>query len=208
MNSPLSQSKDHGSLALPWFTALLASLTIACFAVFGPTPEALLWDRQAIETGQVWRLVTGQFVHTDIEHLAWNMGAYGLLGGALESAFRIGVRRQLLLLVFAAATVDAVVHWQRPDLDFYAGLSGVLNAYFVALLLCLWRRYRHPATALAAVGLVIKIGLEMGAGSSLLGVGLWSAVPEAHAAGAVAGLLFGLPYLRRRRPVQAHAAGG
>jgi rhomboid family GlyGly-CTERM serine protease len=184
-----AQNNNHGSIALPWFTLSLAAVLTGLFALFGPMPDELLWYR--IDSGQqdYWRYLTGHFVHTDSEHLAWNVGALLVIGGTLEALCGLNAFRQTTLIVFSTLTISAGIHWFQPELDWYAGFSGILNAYFILFLWSTWRQYRHMATIITAVGLVIKIVIETMVGSSLIGAGTFAVVPVAHAVGTTTGVL-------------------
>ena len=94
------------------------------------------------------------------------------------------------LLVAAALAVDAWLWWLQPDLRIYCGLSGVLNALYAALVALLWLETRHPLFPLALLGDLAKITVEAANGGALLPTTAWSAVPGAHLAGIVAGLIF------------------
>ena len=198
MLDPSVQSKNQGSLSLPWFTFGLSGLLIGLFLLGESAFQLLVWDRQAMLGADLWRLVTGHLVHTDLAHLTWNIGAYLILGGVLESLYRVSARQQILLFLLAAATVNAAVWGLRPDLALYAGLSGVLNGYFILLFVYLWRIHHQKVTLLAGAGLLAKNGYEVLAGASVLNTSAWASVPEAHIAGALAGLAFCLTALWQR----------
>lgn len=185
---------------------LLAPVFLAA-AVGEPAAAALELHRAAVlRDGEVWRLATGHFVHAGAGHLAWDAAAFALLAGVLE---RWGARRLLWTLALAGALVSAAVLGLRPDLAVYRGLSGLDAALFVAVIVTAWRRGHlggGVAAALAA-GFAIKLGWEFAAAGGAVFAPLpegWSAVPEAHAAGALAGLLAsllnGLGGRRRRSP--------
>ena len=71
---------SHGGLLLPWRTLLLTTLALAGYLFLGAAPEAWVFDRTAIGQGEVWRLVTGHWVHSDFEHALWDIGAWGCSG--------------------------------------------------------------------------------------------------------------------------------
>ncbi|WP_282606363.1 rhombosortase [Pelagibius sp. Alg239-R121] len=182
--------KSHDSLALPWFSLVLAALAAGCFVVFGPAPDLLVWDRAGIDEGEFWRGVTGHFAHSDVEHLVWNLAALSGLAGLLECKYGFSAAKQFSLLAVSAIAISAVVYCFRPNLVRYVGLSGILNGYFILLLWHVWQEYRHPTTPLVALGVIGKVVFEAFAERSLFGVGDWPPVPEAHAAGVVTGILF------------------
>lgn len=195
MTPAAESTRDQGGLrqpwsTLPWFTLLLAGAAVLIYLVAGPAPAGLLFDRAALANGEVWRLLTGHLVHSDPAHLAWNLAALVPLGALLE--LRAGCRgwRYPGLLAIGAFVVDAWLWWLEPDLALYCGLSGLLNSFFAALAISLWRETRHPAFLLALAGGLAKIAVEAANGAALLPTTTWSSVPGAHVAGMAAGLIF------------------
>ena len=83
----LKKMQCHGSLTLPWHTLWMVGSVFLLFVFGGSAPEALVFDRQAILQGELWRLVTSHWVHSDVEHLTWNLVAFGLLGYMLEPCY-------------------------------------------------------------------------------------------------------------------------
>ena len=181
-------NSSRGAMSVPWLTFCLGLGAAALFALFGPAPEAWLYDRAAIEGGELWRLVTGHLVHSDRVHLAWNLGALLLLGGLAE--MRLGARALIGPLVLGVLAIDAWLWWAEPELLRYCGLSGLLNGLFVALALGLWRQSGSRLFLLLAAGDLAKIALEVHLGGALLPTtgALWGPVPGAHLAGFAAGL--------------------
>ena len=189
-------TRDQGGLQPPWFTLLLAGAAVLIYAIAGPAPAELVFDRAALARGEVWRLLTAHLVHSDRAHLAWNLAALVPLGALLE--LRAGVRgwRFPGVLALGFAAVDAWLWWLEPDLALYCGLSGILNSLFAALAVTLWRETRHPAFLLALAGNLVKIAVEAANGAALLPTTIWASVPGAHLAGLAAGLAFALSLTR------------
>jgi rhomboid family GlyGly-CTERM serine protease len=190
MRSGQAPHGSQGSGRLPWLTLLLSGLVVALYLLLGPAPPGLVFDHARVAQGEVWRLLSAHLVHSDAAHLAWNLAAFVILGVLLE--WRAGCRGWafLGLLVAAALAVDAWLWWLQPDLRIYCGLSGVLNALYAALAALLWLETRHPLFPLALLGDLAKIAVEAANGGALLPTTTWSAVPGAHLAGIVAGLIF------------------
>ncbi len=186
----------------PWITSLLVLLAVCVYIVQGPAADAFIFDRERISDGELWRLVTAHWVHSDLEHLLWNGVALLILGFVFE--LYLGWRTIPILLAGTLA-VDVWLWWGVPSLQLYCGLSGILNALLVAGLFLRWRT--DPHWVLLAIGLTAaaKLGLELILGAAVLTSTSWPALPSAHAAGFVMGLIIGWASIIRR-PNVAEAA--
>ena len=79
--------------------------------------------------------------------------------------------------------------WGEPALDYYCGLSGILNGLLITGLLYLWRDLQHPLILLTAAGAALKIIVEINVGQALFTQTAWPSVPTVHAAGFLSGLI-------------------
>ena len=177
----------HGSLRLPWHTFILLLLAFAVYVLGSPAPEGLVFDRQAIMHGELWRLLTSHWVHADMEHLAWNLLAFGILGWMIEIS--LGPVRLYRALIAGMCLVTAWVWWLIPGLDFYCGLSGILNTLLFVILIDGWRRSRQLIFPLVAIGAIAKIAFELVHSSAIFTHTSWPSIPEAHLAGALAAVI-------------------
>jgi rhomboid family GlyGly-CTERM serine protease len=184
----LKPDGPHGDLFLPWWTLILTTLALAGYLILGGAPEAWVFDRAAIDQGQLWRMVTSHWVHSDLEHALWDIGALALLGTLFERRLRW---RLPLALIVATLGVDAWL-WGSSELLYYCGLSGITNSLLAIGLVQLWRDSRHPSVWLTGLGAVAKILLEISSGGALLTETAWPSVPEVHAVGFMCGLALGV----------------
>lgn len=196
----IRQLRHGGSSTLPWRSLLLVALAIGAWAVYGPAPEAWVYDRLAVGQGEWWRLLTAHWVHSDGSHLLWDVSALLLFGMLFEA--RLGWRLPLALLA-GTFGVDAWLWRGVSDLGHYCGLSGVLNTVLVLGLLELWREQRHPLLPIILAGAALKIVLEMQLDEALLTRTAWPSVPAAHAAGYVTGWLLDLAVAGSRKAFSA-----
>lgn len=178
-------TRSHGGRGPLWLTGMLVAVTILLWAALGPAPGGLVFDRIAIANGEAWRLITGHLVHSDVWHALWNISALAILGFLMEPR---GQLRMLAATGIGALSVSAGLWWYAPELDRYCGLSGILNTLFVVALGDLWRAYRHPAIAGAAVVLMGKLLAEALTQQSLVITTAWPTVPVSHLAGCAGGL--------------------
>lgn len=178
-------TRSHGGRRSPWLTGLLVAVIAFLWAVLGPAPGSLVFDRTAIANGEMWRLVTGHLVHSDAQHALWNVSALAILGFLMEPR---GQLRMMAAAGIGVLSVSAGLWWYAPEINRYCGLSGILNTLFVVALSDLWRAYRHPAIAGAAVVLMGKLLAETLTQQSLVITTAWPTVPLSHLAGCAGGL--------------------
>jgi rhomboid family GlyGly-CTERM serine protease len=155
--------------------------------------EHLIYDRSAIFSGEIWRLVTGHGVHYSASHLAFNLTALAIIGAIVELQER---NRLFLVCAVSALIIGVALLVFRPDLDYFAGASGVVTAVatFCAVRGLATTGPWRTMCLVALLLLVGKITLEFfWHGSSLVGVsGDFVVVPLSHAIGAASGLLMAL----------------
>jgi rhomboid family GlyGly-CTERM serine protease len=180
----------------PWLTPLLALAAVATM------PErfasVLQYDRSAVLSGQLWRLLTCQWTHWGTQHLAWDAVVFLVLGVLCEVRFR---RSFFLTVLATAVAAPAAVHTFCDGLSFFRGLSGIDCALFGligtdALRRAIARRSRRLATAVA-MGIALfatKTAIEAWTGRTLFvdsTTGQFVVVPVAHLAGFVIGAAVG-----------------
>lgn len=200
-------------LPTPLATLLVCGAAGAVFAL--PHLQALLiYDRAAIDEGEIWRLITGNLVHFSPSHFLFDVVALFVAGVRMEMR---GSRHVATLYPVSAAMVGATVYVGSPELSMFGGLSGIVMAAFTYL--CLdglretgaWRRLCWVALIL----LVMKISIEMTLGSSLVSFTeaespSFVPVPSAHIAGAATALILfastNLAGFHKRRSCRAAAA--
>jgi len=153
---------------------------------------AAQFDRAAIQSGQLWRVSTGHFVHWSVDHLVWDLAAFFVLAAYCESRSR---GRLITAIWISSLAIAAGLWWLRPDLQYYRGLSGLDSALFVlaaATYGSAARRGGDRPASLAAVGAVVaflgKVGYESLTGATLFvdsAAAGFEPLPLAHLLGAV-----------------------
>lgn len=176
---------QRSALCRPLFTVALLILLVVLHA-FTPGPESLAFNASRIQAGEVWRLLTGHFVHADTHHLAWNGLALAVLGFLIERHSRPLLFGALLAGVLF---VDLLLLSPFSMLAQYCGLSGVLNTLLVVALYLEWRRGGGFPVLLVAVASVAKLTWELSQGAALLTQISWPPYPAAHAAGMLGGFV-------------------
>ncbi len=167
--------------------ALFYIIVVTVTLQFLAPVEFAKYDRVLVLEGEVWRLVTGVWVHLTWAHLFMNF-----LGLALVLAlFRKCVRPlAVLAMVTAIGTLSHLLLLAYTGLSWGVGLSGALHGLFLHYTLShVWPQARRFALILLT-GLSLKLLLEAALGNSTsawLG-GQQVALPL-HWAGSAAGLL-------------------
>lgn len=149
---------------------------------------------------ELWRLVTGHIVHTDFNHLAWNVAALLILGTIIE------LRSRCLASISCIVALVSVSTWFSVQSMFaeYAGMSGVLNTTFVVALYILGGgQLLHKSNS--GLWLIFFLYLSKNIFEGINGDALftntaWQPTPGAHIAGMLGGisLCLLLEILKRR----------
>jgi rhomboid family GlyGly-CTERM serine protease len=182
-----------------WVIVALLAACLLLAAGGDPVRELGRWQRDAFDTGEYWRLVSGHLVHLGFGHLWPNVVALAIIGLLFEDVFRnvdwarIGAA--------AAAAIDLGLYMLDPEVSWYVGLSGVLHGYVAAGALALIMRGEKLGVVLAA-GVAAKLIFEQVVGPvpfTAASVG-GPVVVAAHLYGVVGALLAeGASELVRRR---------
>lgn len=186
-----------GSLSV----VLLSLLSYFCTPVW----NAFVFRRDAILSGDVWRLITGHFAHFSLEHLAYNITAFAVLGIIIERHYRTNLA---VLLLALTTIISATLLMATPDLAVYGGLSGV-NFGLVTFLatLGLYESGAWRVICIASLVLVgAKLGIEITTGRSILpylAPQPFVLVPASHLAGSITGIACGLGAMRYKISMQS-----
>ncbi len=189
----------------PYVTYILIGICVVVYLIqlgtqsLSGTDIPAAWgvkNNQLIMQGQLWRLITPIFLHSDqtILHIAFNMYALFFIGTDVELFF--GRRRYLGLFILSgfAGNVISFMFSQYPSLGSSTSIFGLLGAEGVLLyqnreiLGSIARRRLSQVIIVAAANLII--GLTPG-----IGIDNWG-----HIGGLIGGTLFawfGGPLLKR-----------
>ena len=184
-------SKDHktADLRLCWVAAGVVAAVAVLLQLGGkPVQEALAYERDAVASGQLWRLVTGHFVHLGWSHLLLNLLGLALVCWLVGHAFNW--LRWLYIGLVILATMGAGFWFLYPVLDWYVGLSGLEHGLIAAGLLAGIVNRDREAMILACF-VVAKLGWEQAVGplpgsESTAG---GAVIVDAHLYGAIGGVL-------------------
>lgn len=174
-----------------WPDALLLTALFLLLALLPSISSWLEYRRGLIAGGEVWRLFTGHFVHLNFSHALMNAVGTLLLSRLFVSELS---RQQWWSLILAAPLfISMGLWWRQPDLQGYAGFSGVLHGllYFGVI------RLLVASPVVAGCILVLLVERQVWEQTSaynpdyLRTVIAGRVMPDAHLFGAVMGVVFG-----------------
>ncbi len=177
------------SLPLPVWTLGICALACLVFAVPQLQP-ALVYNREAVGNGELWRLLSGNLVHFSSEHLLKDVLALVVAGAMIEMR---GTRHFGLLCTISATLIGVVLYGAQPGVLVYGGLSGVAIAAvaYAALQGAGERGSYGRICQIVLIGLVAKIVIELAFGAQPSAD--FVLVPLVHVVGALtAGAMFAL----------------
>jgi len=191
--STLPTSQKHSLIV--FIIALLSILVFAGEYFFGGSiTQALVYQRELITQGEVWRLFSGHLLHTNGFHLLLNLAALIMLW-VLHGCF-YSIKNYSVLFLFCSISTSLGLFFGNPSLIEYVGLSGVLHGIFVfgAIMDIL---SKDKTGYLLFIGVWLKITHEQiyGASSDVSDLIEANVAIDAHLWGAVGGLLFSIIYL-------------
>ncbi len=149
--------------------------------------------RTAIDTGDYWRLLSSQFVHTNWNHVFLNLVGFWLFIALCHSVIHLAWL--MLNIILIALGIGFLLYWQESYLQWYAGFSGVVYGLFImgGLHLILARDY---LTGIGLIALIlVKLGLDAFQGGNPLSEKLIEApvIEAAHYYGIALAALLNLP---------------
>ena len=175
--------------------AIVVALLVLLHLAGSELPQTLRYERAAVLDGEWWRLLTGHLVHGGRGHLGWNIVGVLLVWWLFGREYTN--LQWLLVLLASTAAVDIGFLWLKPGLEWYVGFSGALHGCMAAGLAARLARDADWLTLSVAALFAAKLAWEYFAGPLPLTGGTISlpVIHEAHAYGAIGGLLCALAIL-------------
>lgn len=149
-------------MRLPWLSIGIAAACIVSLVV-PPLGAFLIYDRNAVASGELWRLMTAHLVHYTDSHLVANLIV--LLPAMVF--VEIDSRSDLLrVLIVSAIAIGMTVFVLEPNLSRYAGASGIALALvtYVALRGMAGNRRWRAVCAVILMLVGLKLFAETGFG--------------------------------------------
>ena len=145
----------------------------------------LFFSAAWIQRGEIWRIVSGHFIHADLKHLLWNCLGLAVLGAVLEYRSRIAL---FSALGAGIISVSGLLLTPYAQLEYYCGLSGVLNTLLLVALWLEWRLTRSRLIILIGCACLAKVLIEVSQGVSIITRISWPPYAWSHVAGLIGGL--------------------
>ncbi len=199
-----------------WGKWLLCAGIAVCALILTYWPQGLArfrYDRSALMSGEIWRVASAHLVHLNTAHLFLNVLGLFLICELLWDD--LPLKHGLGLLLFSAIGVSGLLWLLRPELVWYAGLSGVLHGLWAGCALAAWRmrsgipnKWLTMPRIVGSVGFVLllaKLMVEWRYGASMRAAQAIGApvIAPAHLYGALSGigyiLLWGFASASRRK---------
>lgn len=147
-----------------------------------------IYNKAAIEHGELWRLLSGHLLHTNVIHLLLNISAIALLWLLHDKHYKKHI--YITLFIWCALFTSAGIYY-LSSLDYYVGLSGVLHGVFVWGA-CKDIESKDKSGYLLFLGVWLKVAHEQyyGASADIAKLIEANVAIDAHLYGALGGLLF------------------
>ena len=179
--------QSHGAPRVPWLTIGLSIGMILLFQLKDQFFQTLYFSQEATMKGEVWRILTGHFIHCSLEHLFWDLLAFLILGSVLEYHCRKDFYYSLAL---SCLGVSGWLLCASNHVPSYCGLSGALNGMLVVAAMTLFRQTGNKRFVLVIFATMGKIIFEFFTHQTMFTNLSLQSVPSAHAAGLFMGVLY------------------
>ncbi len=178
-NLPIQSKHITGPLIVMALCLIIALLGLNDF---------LQYERELIRQGEVWRLLTGHFTHSNYFHLLLNCGGIVLIWALHGEYYTRG--QYLAYLAILSLYSSAALYIFYGQNEIYHGLSGILHGVIIigALIDC---EKKYKTGYLLFIGVWLKIIWEQYSGPDpQIGELIDARVAtEAHLIGVIAGIL-------------------
>jgi rhomboid family GlyGly-CTERM serine protease len=164
-----------------------ATILVSLQALGDGVASALEYRRESILAGELWRLLTGHFVHLGWPHVWLNAGSLMLLIVLFQAHF--DARCLAVSIPLFAITISTGFLLLHPEIQWYRGASGIVYALIAWALLDALSR--HPPRLVPSTLLLVmlaKVGYDYTTRTPVVDVGA-PIIVEAHVYGIAAAIV-------------------
>lgn len=165
----------------------IVTLIISCAFIGDKLTLLLRFEREAILSGELYRLLTAHIVHLNWMHALMNVAATIIGWCLLRDSM---TNRQWILSIAISGLVVSVLLFSLPELEWYVGFSGIIHGLMLQGLI-LQKHLRFIEKTLMVSALFLKVFYELWQGSSTADLEFidGNIIVEAHLFGLLAGLI-------------------
>lgn len=177
------------NIIIQYSLPIIISIFVLSFAFAGDIATSVLqFEREGILHGEIWRLITGNFVHLSGSHALLNIAGLVLIWLLFGHCYNNTTWIIVLLSSLLTTTLGLLVF--NPELDWYVGLSGSLHGLFIAGCIAEIKEQKSITGALLLIIIVLKIIWEQYQGPlpGTAAAAGGNVIVDAHLYGAVAGI--------------------
>jgi len=174
-----------------WFS--VSVMLLICLTTLLPEGiiHQLALTHDPISNGEVWRIVTSQFVHLGFNHTLLNLVGYLIIAASFRED--ISPKEESIALGLCVLGVGIGIYLFNPEIGWYVGLSGAIYGILTHYLIIGWRRSAVLSAFFALYLLGKFIYEQMIAGPDTFTAGIigGAVAIDSHLYGAITGLITG-----------------
>lgn len=154
----------------PYATYVIIALTsiVSLFVLYGPSPSSddlgslLLLNKQLVQQGEYWRLLTVTLVHGSLIHLGLNMYALWIIGPLAEALYGRAAYVAIYLLAALGGSIASYLFNATPAVGASGAIFGLFGLVFVSVWIHKPALARQARALTSQIGILIVINLVIG----------------------------------------------
>ncbi len=107
----------------------MAVIVTALWLMGESATNMLNYHRSAIADGQIWRLLTGHLIHSNLWHLLLNLASLLMIGWLFSQ--HLTYKIWIIIFTLSALMISFAYYFTAPQFEYYVGLSAILYAVII-----------------------------------------------------------------------------